>query len=345
MVFYYLGFAVSRQGDGRRYLILALLGLATFEALYGLFQDLTGWQQIFSYRKIFNVEEATGTYINRNHFAGFLEMVLPFALGLAHYYFSRGQHRVQRRRRQKRFTLPRSDGQKALLCLLVASTFYVAIFLSRSRMGIIATLVSTLVIAVLLVVVGEARRVGFMSILGFLSATFLVSAWIGLQPVVLRFEQMGGLHSADRLGIWKNTLQLILRNLWTGTGGGTFGVAYTAVQEERLDAFISHAHNDYLQLSLELGVPGALLLFGSVAFLLFRLTRQLTTQALGHFQRSVLLGSIGAITALLIHSITDFNLYIPANGATFCLILGMACSALEEKHDPRHPDVHGMGAG
>jgi hypothetical protein len=53
-----------------------------FEAFYGLIQYLTDWQQIFTYVKKFDLEEATGTYINRNHYAGLLEMILPFSLAL-----------------------------------------------------------------------------------------------------------------------------------------------------------------------------------------------------------------------------------------------------------------------
>jgi len=66
----------------RRRLVTWLVALGAFEALYGLVQYLTGWQRIFGYVKKYNLEEATGTYINRNHFAGFLEMVIPFGVAL-----------------------------------------------------------------------------------------------------------------------------------------------------------------------------------------------------------------------------------------------------------------------
>jgi len=85
---FYLTIVVCRRPNGKKHLILVLLGLGAFEALYGMVQYLTGWQQIFTFVKKYNLESATGTYINGNHFAGLLEMVLPFALALVFYYSS-----------------------------------------------------------------------------------------------------------------------------------------------------------------------------------------------------------------------------------------------------------------
>src|SRR5579863_5267251 len=76
--------------DSRRrksLLVTALVGLGTFEAGYGTVQYLTGWQRIFTYKKVHYTELATGTYINHDHFAGLLELTFPFAFGLAFYFF------------------------------------------------------------------------------------------------------------------------------------------------------------------------------------------------------------------------------------------------------------------
>ena len=76
---------LAQDRASRRRVVTWLVALGTFEALYGLVQYLTGWQRIFGYVKKYNLEEATGTYINRNHFAGFLEMVIPFGVALVLY--------------------------------------------------------------------------------------------------------------------------------------------------------------------------------------------------------------------------------------------------------------------
>jgi len=80
---FYLVLLVSADRNAKKRLVYALIALGAFEAFYGLVQYLAGWQQIFAYVKKYYVEDATGTYINRNHFAGFLEMTLPFTVALA----------------------------------------------------------------------------------------------------------------------------------------------------------------------------------------------------------------------------------------------------------------------
>jgi len=73
-----------RIENAKKRLVYALIALGAFEAFYGFWCSIwPGWQQIFAYVKKYYVEDATGTYINRNHFAGFLEMTLPFTVALA----------------------------------------------------------------------------------------------------------------------------------------------------------------------------------------------------------------------------------------------------------------------
>ncbi len=79
---FYFAQVVSQDRRRKQFFIGSLVALGTFEAFYGLVQYLSGWQQIFAYVKKFDLEEATGTYINRNHYAGFLEMILPFQPGI-----------------------------------------------------------------------------------------------------------------------------------------------------------------------------------------------------------------------------------------------------------------------
>ena len=93
---YFFARLVARKRAGRQRLVTFLLVLGTFEALYGLVQYLSGWQRIFGYIKTYNLEEATGTYINSNHFAGLLEMVIPFALALLLYQYSEPSRRPWR---------------------------------------------------------------------------------------------------------------------------------------------------------------------------------------------------------------------------------------------------------
>ena len=70
---------------GRSRLVGGLIFIGSFEAAYGIVQYLTGWHKIFTYAKQYDLHEATGTYINRNHFAGLLELTAPFVVAWIFY--------------------------------------------------------------------------------------------------------------------------------------------------------------------------------------------------------------------------------------------------------------------
>jgi len=88
---------------------------------------------------------------------------------------------------------------------------------------------------------------------------------------------------------------------------------------------VNHAHNDYLEVASDLGIPAAALFFGSTGALLVRVARKAVSSEVS-FERAMALGCLGSIAAILLHSLTDFNLYIPANALVFSLILGLAAS-------------------
>jgi O-antigen ligase len=315
---------VSRDPGARRRFIRAFIGLGMFEALYGLTQYLTGWQKIFGYEKKFDLEEATGTYINRNHYAGFLEMVLPFALALALYALAK-----QQKTRSSAGALGAYAGgaefYKVVGRLAIAVLMFAALIFSRSRMGILAAAVSTLLMLGLFASGRSHRRAGLAICGVFLAVTAAVAVWIGAGSVVERFEGVreetaGGDHS--RISIWRDTVRLIGRHPWMGTGLGTFPIAFTAVQTTFLNEFVNHAHNDYLELASDVGVPVAAMVVAGFLLLLARAVRAFYS-AERRFDRFVALGCTGSIAAILLHSLADFNLYIPANSLLLATISGL----------------------
>ena len=330
---FFLAQIVSQDRERKRLLIVSLVALGTFEAFYGLTQYLSGWQKIFTYAKQFDLEEATGTYINRNHYAGFLEMILPFSLALAFCEFAklRKGHREPIAGLRKLVT--RSALQRLILWLSVAVVLYAALIFSRSRMGIVASSASLLVVFGLLAASRYHRKTGLVLACAFFMFSVGLAFWIGPGPIVDRFQKVGQeytLGDQSRLSIWRDTLVLIRHHPWAGTGYGTFPIAFTSVQTVFLGQLVNHAHNDYLEFSSDLGAPTAIILFVSVAFVLSRAVRASLSTADG-FERFLAVGCVGSIAAILLHSMTDFNLYIPANALLFSLILGLAMTSLRSE--------------
>jgi O-antigen ligase len=149
--------------------------------------------------------------------------------------------------------------------------------------------------------------------------------WVGSDPVVMRFETLGHEYNEtgqNRIAIWRDTLALIRQHPLLGTGLGTFSVAYTSVQSTFLNLLVDHAHCDYLEVVSDLGLPGGILLFASIFWILARAVRRYRRTE-DHFEAAVCLGCIGSIAAILVHSLADFNLYIPANALVFTVALAL----------------------
>lgn len=323
---FYLAIWISEDRLAAKRLAYALVALGAFEACYGLLQYLTGWQQIFAYVKKYYLEDATGTYINRNHFAGLLEMLLPFCVAFALQLAADCARAAQRSDSKLRGFLAAPETSWLAFWLFLSAVLFTALAFSRSRMGLISALASV----VFVVAVAGSRstsrhmRVAVAAVL-VLGVVGIV-VWIGSDPLVTRFETLGHEYSAagqNRVSIWRDTLKLIRQRPIFGTGLGTFSVAFTSVQTTFLTLLVDHAHCDYLEVVSELGFPGALVLLGAIFWILaravraYRMTEDRRDAALG-------LGCIGGIVAILVHSLADFNLYIPANALIFSVLLGLA---------------------
>jgi len=330
---FFLTLVLCRNHNAKKRLVFALVSLGVFEALYGLIQYLTGWQQIFSYTKKYYLDDATGTYINRNHFAGFLEMILPFAVVLALRYAeslfkgaSGGANRLRK-------IVSRTELLSLVFWLFLAILLFAALVLSRSRMGIISALVSLVAILALAGASSfRARTRAAVASLFFLGVLALI-VWIGTDPVMSRFETLGqeySLSGQNRISIWRDTLGLIRHHPILGTGLGSYSVVYPSVQTVFLTLLVEHAHCDYLEVASDLGLPGAILLFGSIFWVMARAVRQYQNVQ-SSFDKAVILGCIGSIAAILVHSVADFNLYIPANALVFTIVLAIARSTAHSR--------------
>ena len=330
-----------RKGKSTLLRIIILLGC--FEAAYGIVQYVTGWQKIFTYTKQFDLEEATGTFINRNHFAGFLEMVLPFVLAYAFYHFQAWSSR--RYSRISGESSGRGSAEQVLFYVFLLVIFGVAVIFSRSRMGILATVFTIIVIA-LLAQLRVQRRIWMLGILLFVGCVVGYGLWIGLGPVLARFEVVGEpgfLRIEARFAIWRDVLHQIRSFPVLGSGLGTFGVVYRGFQTTLVNLNVDHAHNDYLEFTSETGVVGAALLFLPILYLLARMVVSFLDDPRS-YRRAVTLGCIGSTLAILLHSVTDFNLQLPGNALLFAVILGIGyrVACLDRRRESEAgPEAHG----
>lgn len=317
-----LGFQFLKR-RGRSALVVALIAIGLFEAVYGLVQYLAGWQYVFGYARIYNTDVASGTYVNRDHYAGLLAMTLPFML--AGIWF-RVPWRHAPQRAIRRDILVSSETAVWVARLVLFAVVFIGLVFSMSRMGIAAALAGLALVSAI-ALMRSTKRAGLAMALVVLALPVLYAVWIGLSPVLERFAVLArpGYLETNRLPVWRDTLALIRDYPLLGTGLGTYRWSSLHYQSSFLGNIYEHAHNDYLEFAADIGIPAALLLFGSLWLLVVKVARR--ALVLERSQDRVLAaGCAGALAALLTHALADFNLQIPANALIFAWIAGTAAA-------------------
>ncbi len=331
MLFAYLVFRYVRTRKEIQIVVLVLLASAVFQAFYGLIELFGGTEKIFGFQKTYHLGSATGTYINRDHFSGLLEMIFPLCLGflLARAKFFSIKKGLTLR--EKIIWFSQEGLQRALVMGLFSVIIGLGIFFSRSRSGIFISLLTISLMAIILSASGgKDKRRSRMVRTVFLAIIFAV-VLIGIKPIVGRFS-WAALSKEERPVFYKNTISMIGDYPLVGTGFGTYVHSYPMYQRVYRYKLLEHAHNDYLELAAEGGLvaAGALIAaaFGLLGFIYVNWTRRKD-----HLVKGVVLGCMMGITALLIHSLTDFNLHIPANAVLFLTLYALALRTVGEGRD------------
>lgn len=305
-------------------LVVPIIIIAALEAALGLLQ----------YSQNGPEAAVSGTYVNRNHFAGLLEMALPFA---AVYPLA-----AMRRGRSRRGSSARS-AFRAGVALTAAALILIGVLLSLSRMGFIASLFS-LVVMSLLAFGGMVPSQWWSSwwkkatALGLLAAVTVV-VFLFLPPgrLVHRFAELSSsdeITADGRLSLWSESLNLIRDYPLVGCGLGGYRAAFLKYKESAPMKSDDYAHNDYIQLMAELGLIGFLLAAILVLSLFARAIRISRRHPRSDF-RFLGLACAGSMAAILLHSLVDFNLYIPANGLLLVWVFGVSAGLpwpAREKH-------------
>jgi len=314
---------ITRRHQVKRMMTLLII-MGAFEAFYGLFELYRKNPRLLFYKKIYNLDSATGTFINRNHFSGYLELILPLAIGLI---ISRVDlFSAPRQRWTERIRHLMGEGLTSPLILALGVVIMsLAIILSHSRSGVFLLLLTFFLFLELTVLYFGRTRNRQIWIKNFLKVIFvaitLLALYIGVEATINRFS-LDNLSEEGRPFYWRNVAAIIADFPLFGTGLGTFASVYQAYEKIGLEGFLNHAHNDYLEYLSELGLLGFLLLAGGI---LFMAMDSILTWSKRHNPeiKGLALGGIVSTIIMLIHSFTDFNLHIPANIVLFSVVLSL----------------------
>lgn len=316
----------------------ALLLSGVFQAFYGSIMTLSGLEYGFFAKKAY-LGNATGTFVNRNHFAGYLELTSAIGIGLL-MATSSGSSTARSWRHRLRNLVNLLLSQKLLLRAMLAM-MVIALVLTRSRMGNTGFF-SSMLIAGLLTLVAfrsqassfrqmfestETRSAVILIVSLMIIDIFIFGAFFGVEKVQQRLSESSLIHDADRVDISLNTLNLLKDYPLTGSGGGSFHVVFPRYRIGDISGYFDHTHQDYLEIMADTGLIGIGLLGLVVLLSLLAALRALFVRR-DRLMRGMAFASIMGIAAILIHSTVDFNMQIPANAATFMVILSLGWIAL-----------------
>jgi len=341
-IFAYLVYAHIRSRKETRIFVLVMMAAGVFESLYGLEEYFGGTYRIFGWKNIYYQGNAFGTFVNRNHFSGFLEMILALSIG---YLLARADFFSMKRGlslREKIVWFGQERLQKTIIAGIVPVILGVGIVFSRSRSGVFIFLTSLLIMIIFISLSGGRSEADGTSrsrrLRRIISAVFALVAgiaiWIGLAPVLERFspEQVV---AEGRPILYKFTMDVIRKFPFSGVGSGCYLYGYNMAEREYTPLLTTHAHNDYLEVLAESGVAGggALILAGLAALALLGARWKKRSD---YFVKGVMLGCIAGIAGMLIHSFTDFGLRMPANAAFFLALyaLGLKAGTLRSATEP-----------
>jgi O-antigen ligase len=302
-----------------RLLVRTITVFGFFLAIFGLTQSFTSPDKVYWIRDM-PQSQAFGPFINRHHFAGYMELALALPLALV-------------------FT-GSIEREKKFIYLFAAGLMAVALIMTNSRGGLISLCAELLF---LVATMGLRRRhkhqkreseehkprIKSAAMKAGLALALVVALFGGV--VLLGGEEaltrmVGSVNTDDpttgRAHFWSVTVDIIKHHPWVGTGLGAFGVVYTGYDSRNGMYRLEQAHNDYLQVLSDGGILGAVLgLFFVVSLFRMGFARR---ESRDDFRRGVATGALAGCFAVLVHSFFDFTLHTPANALLFLVLAALA---------------------
>lgn len=308
-----------------------------FQAVFGVLMTLTGKEYLFFTPKTSYIGHATGTFVNRNSLAGYIEMTLSVGVGALLAIRKASVKNAYHWRGILQLVIETLLSQVALLRgLLIAMV--IGLLMTHSRMGNAAFFNALLLTGTIAALSStHFRKKGFYLLLIsiVLVDIFLIGTLFDLDVVINRIENTVA-SKEDRDEVVRSAMHMIPDFWLTGSGAGTFAYIFPFYKQQFIPGLYDLAHNDYLQIFLEAGILGTSLL---LIYLLFAIIRSLKLLRNGEnrLSRSIGFAVLMAVLSLLIHSAVDFNLQIPANILLFVAVLTLPWVALNMtlpvKHD------------
>ncbi|MGE0151805.1 MAG: O-antigen ligase family protein [Reyranellaceae bacterium] len=313
-----------RRARAQAMLVAVVLAGAAY-ALYGLIVHLGGYQMVLWYPKTAYGDGLTSTFINRNNYATYAGLGALCALALMFGHWRRRQDRRRFELARAAAPEPGSNDWPIAVLALAAGMIAAALVLTGSRGGFYALAITLSACVALLAAARLVRGWQLMGLLGIGAAAAIVLLLAVGGGLAGRLETAAASIDSSRGDIFGPTIAAIRVRPLTGYGAGSFQGVFEAVNTGELyrqGYSIDKAHDTYLELALEAGIPAAaamvLAVLAFVALCVLALLRRKAVRfALAGTAASLMVG---------VHALVDFSLQMPAVAVTYAAVLGV-CAA------------------
>lgn len=264
-----------------------------------------------------------GPFVNKNHYAGWMVMVLPVALADV---LARVASRSRAGRVDWSGLLRAMAGERAgrlVFGIVAVGIMGLTIVLTASRSGMASVAIALAVLGGAIWLRPETRAARRALTAGLVALAGSAVVWGGATGTVARFgESVGGF--AGRWHAWQDTVRIVRDFLPFGTGVGTYAQAMLVYQTGDRTAIYQQAHNDYLQLLAEGGVLVAIpavLAFGVICALIWRRLSAPDDDVTTRWMRT---GAVAGLVGIAAQSVVEFSLQMPGNTAMLVALLAIA---------------------
>lgn len=274
---------------------------------------------------IFNVpyaDKAMGTFMYQNQLANYLALTLAIGIGLLISQLSLIDSGDNLKKKARALALTVLSPKMLIRVSLII--MIIGLILTRSRMGNSAFIISLTVISLFafLFYNRQPKNLRILILSFFIIDLVLVGAIFGIEKVRLRLMETS-LQSETRDEVVRDSIPIIQDYPVFGTGGGSFYSTFPSYHPEPYSGFYDHAHNDYIQFAVELGLPVTFLLGLMMLYSLYTSAKTMINRNTALYQ-GVSFGCAMAVVHMLLHSTVDFSLQSPAIGLLFVSILALS---------------------
>jgi len=314
------------RGDLRT-LPLYLILFATPLALVGIF----GWEHnnglVYGF---WQPEQGTngngfGPFVNRNHFAGWMVMVICLSIGVLCGRIELARDRVRPGLRNFIVWFSTSEGSRIILIAASIGVMSVSLVSTMSRSGIVSLMCAVGCFAWLMARRRDVKPATRVVVISALSGVLIASLdWRGADRLLQWFADTR--HLESRFAAWRDGWQVVREFPMVGTGMSTYPDAMLFYQKNVLEFWMTHAHNDYLQFLAEGGLLVSVPTTIAVVFLVITVRRSVNEARHDRYEYWVRTGAGVGLIAIAIQETVEFSLHIPGNAVLFATLAAVAVS-------------------